>query len=388
MTVAAETPVLQASSGERSFTVSTESVENLPIANRSFARSRRSRRASPAPTASATRRRRRQHQHHDGRRLDDGHRQQPVLLQMNVESIAEVKVLVSSYQAEYGRSSGLQITAVTKSGTNRFRGSVYDVERNSDWNSNSRTNMLNGDPKTVLAGSGLGLLDRRPDRQARRQQQAVLLLQPRVRAAHRRQQRRALPDARPRSSAPGDFSQTDRQQRRAVSLHQGSARSPARARPRTRRPASSDGGVLGRIPANRLYQTGLNILKMYPDAEHPNRPGDRPTTTRSPGRPRSILAKQPAVRLDYQPIAEAARHVQVLGLVAEGRRSSTARFPASTTRGCRQPVVSTMAATVNYTLDADDVPRGDLRPQPERAGRLRPGAGRHRPDVLHRARCR
>ena len=50
-----------------------------------------------------------------------------VLLQMNVESIAEVKVLASSYQAEYGRSSGLQITAVTKSGTNRFRGSVYDV---------------------------------------------------------------------------------------------------------------------------------------------------------------------------------------------------------------------------------------------------------------------
>ena len=69
---------------------------------------------------------------------------------MNVESIAEVKVLTSSYQAEYGRSSGLQITAVTKSGTNRFRGSVYDVERNSDWNSNSQTNMLNGDPKTTL----------------------------------------------------------------------------------------------------------------------------------------------------------------------------------------------------------------------------------------------
>ena len=43
---------------------------------------------------------------------------------MNVESIAEVKVLTSVYQAEYGRSSGLQITAVTKSGTNQFRGSV------------------------------------------------------------------------------------------------------------------------------------------------------------------------------------------------------------------------------------------------------------------------
>ena len=72
------------------------------------------------------------------------------LLQMNVESIAEVKVLTSGYQAEYGRSSGLQITAVTKSGTNRFRGSVYDVERNSDWYSNTKANKLNGNPKTVL----------------------------------------------------------------------------------------------------------------------------------------------------------------------------------------------------------------------------------------------
>ena len=61
-----------------------------------------------------------------------------VMLQMNTESIAEVKLLVSGYQAEYGRSSGLQVMAVTKSGTNRFRGSVYDVERNSDWDANSK----------------------------------------------------------------------------------------------------------------------------------------------------------------------------------------------------------------------------------------------------------
>ena len=73
-----------------------------------------------------------------------------LMVAVNVESIAEVKVLTSSYQAEYGRSSGLQVTAVTKSGTNRFRGSLYDVERNSDWNANSKTNILNGDPKTTV----------------------------------------------------------------------------------------------------------------------------------------------------------------------------------------------------------------------------------------------
>ena len=43
---------------------------------------------------------------------------------MNPEAISEVKVLTAGYQAEYGRSSGLQITPDTNSGTNNFRGSV------------------------------------------------------------------------------------------------------------------------------------------------------------------------------------------------------------------------------------------------------------------------
>src|SRR5438094_732946 len=72
-----------------------------------------------------------------------------LMMAVNVESVSQVKVLTSNYQAEYGRSSGLQVAAVTKSGTNRFRGSMYDVERNSDWNANSKVNKLNGDPKAT-----------------------------------------------------------------------------------------------------------------------------------------------------------------------------------------------------------------------------------------------
>ncbi len=86
--------------------------------------------------------------------MDTGNNGQ--LLQMNPEAIAEVKVLTAGYQAEYGRSSGLQITAVTKSGSNRFRGSAYDVMRNSDWNSNSWVNKINGTPKAVDKQSDWG----------------------------------------------------------------------------------------------------------------------------------------------------------------------------------------------------------------------------------------
>ena len=42
------------------------------------------------------------------------------------ESIQEVQVLTNQYDAEYGRASGAVINAVTKSGTNQFRGSFFD----------------------------------------------------------------------------------------------------------------------------------------------------------------------------------------------------------------------------------------------------------------------
>ena len=78
--------------------------------------------------------------------MDTGNNGQ--LIQMNVEAIAEVKVLSQGYQAEFGRSSGLQISAVTKSGTNRFTGAIsqssalgLELER---W-----LNIKNGDPKAV-----------------------------------------------------------------------------------------------------------------------------------------------------------------------------------------------------------------------------------------------
>lgn len=74
--------------------------------------------------------------------MDTGNNGQ--MLTMNIESIGEVKVLSQGYQAEYGRSSGMQITSYSKSGTNEFHGSGYGLFTRWNWNKNSWANMENG----------------------------------------------------------------------------------------------------------------------------------------------------------------------------------------------------------------------------------------------------
>jgi hypothetical protein len=87
ITVVAETPFIQAESGERSFTVepknrrkSTDRQSKLHVADRTCSRRDgcprwQCRRGYPATTD----RRRRNAEHHDGRRLDDGYRRQPAV---------------------------------------------------------------------------------------------------------------------------------------------------------------------------------------------------------------------------------------------------------------------------------------------------------------------
>ena len=45
------------------------------------------------------------------------------------DSIQEFQVLTNSYSAEFGRGGGASMVAITKSGTNRFRGGVWEYHR-------------------------------------------------------------------------------------------------------------------------------------------------------------------------------------------------------------------------------------------------------------------
>ncbi|HUP04196.1 MAG TPA: carboxypeptidase-like regulatory domain-containing protein, partial [Bryobacteraceae bacterium] len=67
----------------------------------------------------------------------------------NMDSIAEMRVLASNYQAEYGRNSSGQISVVTKSGGQEFHGSAWANKRHEMFNATSFFNNYNGVQKSV-----------------------------------------------------------------------------------------------------------------------------------------------------------------------------------------------------------------------------------------------
>ncbi|MDX6404137.1 MAG: hypothetical protein QOH70_1592 [Blastocatellia bacterium] len=69
-------------------------------------------------------------------------------------AIREYQVNTSNYSAEYGRSAGGVINAVTKSGTNQFHGTAFLFDRNNKWgarNPRSFVNQLIGGVSTPVA---------------------------------------------------------------------------------------------------------------------------------------------------------------------------------------------------------------------------------------------
>src|SRR5688572_9118498 len=102
--VTAETVMVQSQSAERSFVVETAQIENLPITRGNFINV-----VAFTPGVNGTTRLGGVGQNNimmDGvSAMDTGSNGQ--MLQLNVESIGEVKILTQGYQAEFGRSSGL-----------------------------------------------------------------------------------------------------------------------------------------------------------------------------------------------------------------------------------------------------------------------------------------
>ncbi len=106
---------------------------------------------------------------------------------------------------------------------------------------------------------------------------------------------------------------------------------------------------MGKIPANRLYTTGLNLLNIYPLPNLPNTPGvpynfelTRPTER--------ALGSQPAIRVDYQPSSDLRATVKYSGF-RQRNQVFNGRLPGFNDSKQYRPLVYTFATTVNYTVN-------------------------------------
>ncbi len=79
----------------------------------------------------------------DGSSLIDIGSNSGVIVTLNNDMVQEVKVQSSNFPAEFG-SGGMSISAVTKSGTSQFHGSVYDYIRHHKFGANDRSNSIAG----------------------------------------------------------------------------------------------------------------------------------------------------------------------------------------------------------------------------------------------------
>ena len=194
------------------------------------------------------------------------------MISVNLDAIAEFKVLTSNYQAEYGRSAGAQISAVTRGGTKDFHGSFYAFRRHDGMNANTWINNRNSTPTNKINKPRLdqrdigytiggpvyipGLFNTNKDKFFFffSQEHQKRLTPPTTPVNVR------VPTALERA---GDFSQsTDNNGALFPYIRDSTLNLPCSAADTSG--CFKDGGVLGKIPTARLYGLGLNILKIYP----------------------------------------------------------------------------------------------------------------------------
>src|SRR5438094_1910427 len=217
----------------------------------------------------------------------------------NIDAVAEFKILTNAYQAEYGRAVGGQLQVVTKSGTQNIRGSGYWYGRRSAWDANSYLNKRETPeiPKAATArndsGYTLGGPVAFPGFNTEKKKLFFFWSE--------EFQRRTNPPTVHNARVPtalerrGDFSQSVDSSGNPFPY----VRDFATGLPCSASNTSGcfqDGGVLGRIPQSRLYAPGLAALGIFPDPNFSGGSGLNYTSQVPDQSPR----REDLLRMDFQ----------------------------------------------------------------------------------------
>lgn len=146
LTVTGEARVVQTTSKEIGGILTSQELQDLPTQNRSFALfAALLPGVTPVPSTEATSGdvlfANGQDDNNNSFNVDGANNDDDVIgsragaqVRTPIEAIQEVQVLTSQLDAEFGRAVGAVLNAVTKSGGNRFSGSVFGYFQRSEWN--------------------------------------------------------------------------------------------------------------------------------------------------------------------------------------------------------------------------------------------------------------
>jgi hypothetical protein len=288
VTITGEATLIQAESAERSYAIQGEVIRNMGVNNRGFINL-----AALAPgvifttnnaqggnvtnfSANGVRQNSNNLQVDGITNIDTGNNGGP-LTNIVLDAVGEFKILTSDYQAEYGRSVGAQIIAVTRSGSSDFHGSFYAYRRQGGLNANTWLNNRNGTPRPFQDQRDLGYTIGGPiyiPGKFNKDRQKLFFFW------HQEYQHRFNPPANPTNvrvptllERQGDFSQT-RDNNGALYPYIRDYTTGLPCNASNTAGCFKDGGVLGKIPQNRLYGLGLAILKLYPEPNYTPTGGD------------------------------------------------------------------------------------------------------------------
>ena len=177
--------------------------------------------------------------------------------QINLDAIAEVRVLLNTYRAEYGRAGGGQVQIVSKAGGANYRGNLYYYGRHESLNANDFFRNRQGVAKPPYRFNTYGANLGGPVPKAKNLFFFYSLEAPLVKRPGPLRNWTMPTDAEMR----GDFSQTLDSQGRLINIRDPQREGACNAV--TGGPGCFPGNI---IPANRINQNGFNLLNMLPRA--------------------------------------------------------------------------------------------------------------------------
>jgi outer membrane receptor protein involved in Fe transport len=204
-----------------------------------------------------------------------------------IDAVDQIKILTSSFSAEYGRAGGAVLNTTLKSGTNQLRGSVWEFNRNDALNENDFFAKRAGVKKADFLSNQYGFTAGGPLMGAKTfwfaDYEGTLIDQARTWV-------RTVPTAAQRASAFTNFADLITLQSGTVgadilgrTFPRGTIFDPATTRqlqagevdPRTGLVAAQTGFVRdafpgNQIPASRIDANALRLMQLYPE---PNQPG-------------------------------------------------------------------------------------------------------------------